>query len=84
MTEYTKDEALAFIEAMRLTLKDKVGFKWMVDRLAGLSAFVEAIAIENERLSAYLSWAGAADQYEAYLATHPVAGTDEGPRVHSG
>jgi hypothetical protein len=66
MSEFTKDEALAFIEAIRLNLEGKVGFKWFVERLSGLAAYVDSVATENERLNAYLDWAEARDDYESY------------------
>ncbi len=66
MSEFTKDEALAFIEAMRLNLEGKVGFKWFVERLATLTAFIESSSAENEQLNAYLDWANARDDYESY------------------
>jgi hypothetical protein len=66
MSEFTKDEALAFIEAIRLNLEGKVGFKWFVERLSGLAAYVDSVAAENERLNAYLDWAEARDDYESY------------------
>ena len=50
MTEFTKDEALAFIDAMRLTISGKTGFKWMEEKLSGLSAYIESVSAENERL----------------------------------
>lgn len=52
MSGYTKDEALAFIEALRLVVRGKVGFKHLTDKLSDLAAYVEAIADENERLKA--------------------------------
>jgi len=69
MSDYTKDEALAFIEAMRLTLEGKVGFRWLVEKLSTLAAYIESIAAENELLSSYLDWADARADYESYLAT---------------
>lgn len=66
--QYTKDEAVAFIQAMRLAVTGKVGFKWMVDKLAQLSAYIEATADENRRLNDYLDQANARSDYEAYLA----------------
>lgn len=71
MSEYTKDEALAFINAIRLTLGGKVGFKWLAEKLSLLAAYIESIAAENERLNAYLDWANARDDYESYCAKHP-------------
>ena len=70
MPEYTKDEALAFIDAMRLTLVNRVGFKWMVEKLSSLAAYIESIAAENERLNAYLDSANVRGDYEAYNAAH--------------
>jgi hypothetical protein len=64
--EYTKDEALAFIEAMRLTVAGRTGFKWMVEKLAALAAYVEAVGTENETLNAYLDDAGLRQGYDAY------------------
>lgn len=71
MSEYTKDEALAFIDAMRLNLEGKVGFKWFVDRLSHLSAYVDSVATENERLNAYLDSVEKRDDYEEYCTMHP-------------
>ena len=73
MSEFTKDEAMAFIESMRLTLVNRVGFRWMVEKLASLGAYVESIAAENERLNAYLDSANARIDYESYRAKHPDA-----------
>jgi len=73
MSEYSKDEALAFINAIRATLSGKVGFKWMVEKLSDLAAYIESVAEENERLNAYLDWAKAREDYETYRATHSDA-----------
>ena len=73
MSEYTKDEALAFINAIRLTLGRKVGFKWLVERLSDLAAYIESLTAENERLNAYLDWADSRDDYESYCAMNPDA-----------
>jgi hypothetical protein len=73
MSEYTKDEALVFIKAIRLTLGGKVGFKWLVDRLSDLGAYIEFITAENERLNAYLDWANSRDDYDSYCTTYPNA-----------
>jgi hypothetical protein len=73
MSEYTKDEALAFINAIRLTLGGKVGFKWLAERLSDLAAYIESITAENERLNAYLDWANSRDDYESYCAMYSDA-----------
>jgi hypothetical protein len=71
VAEYTKDEALAFIDAIRLTLDGKVGFKWLVGRLSELSAYIEMITAENERMKAYLDSTGSATDYESYCEELP-------------
>jgi len=70
MSEYAKDEALAFIESMRLALGDRVGFKWLGEKLTDLASYIESVAAENERLNAYLDWANARDDYESYVRNH--------------
>ena len=78
MSEYTKAEALAFIDATRLTIEGKTGFRWMAEKLGDLSAFIESMAAENERMSAYLDHAGARADFEAFCAARgdvPAPGT---------
>ena len=69
MAEYSKEEALAFIDAMRMTLNGKTGFKWLVERLSDLGAYIETITAENDQLNGYVDFANARDGYEAYRAT---------------
>ncbi len=76
-SEFTTAEALAFIDAIRGNLEGKVGFKWFVERLSLLSGYVESTAAENVQLNAYLGWADARDDYEAFCATHPAASGGE-------
>ena len=73
MSDYTKAEALAFIDSMRLTLGGKVGFKWLAEKLSDLATYVESTAAENERLNAYLDWANVRGDYESYCAVRPDA-----------
>jgi len=73
MPEYTKDEALVFINSIRLTLGNKTGFKWLVEKLSQLATYIESLATENERLNAYLDWANARGDYESYCAIYPDA-----------
>lgn len=77
MTDFSKDEALAFIESMRLAVDGKVGFKWLGERMSRLTRYVEAVADENERLNAYLDASGTREDYEAYLRDH-ATGTEGG------
>lgn len=74
---YTKDEALAFIDAIRLTLEGKVGFKWLVEKLSLLSDFIESVTAENERLNAFLDMSGSRPAYDSYRATDAAS---DGPR----
>jgi hypothetical protein len=71
MPGYTKDEALAFIEAMRLTIAGKTGFKWMTERLSDLGAYITAVSADNEELNRYIDATGEREDYETYRATHP-------------
>lgn len=55
---FTRDEALAFIAALRGPLASRTGFRWMVARFERLAIYVEALAEENERLRARLGEGG--------------------------
>ena len=70
-SEFNKAEALAFVESLRLTLVNRVGFRWMVEKLSALAAYIGSIADENERLNAYVDWADAREDYESYSAKYP-------------
>ncbi len=72
LSEMTKGEALALINATRLTFKGKVGFKWLDYKLSQLAAYIEATAAENERLTAenerlnaYLDESNACQAYDS-------------------
>jgi len=67
MTISDSAEALTFIESMRSTIANRVGFRWMVEKLSDLEAYVGRIAEENETLNAYLDSAGERADYEAYV-----------------
>ncbi|MHB1342053.1 MAG: hypothetical protein ACYC77_09580 [Coriobacteriia bacterium] len=69
MTVCTKEEAVTFIQAMRLTLEGKVGFKWMIEKLASLSAYIATVSAENERLNAFIDSTNARGDYEAFRAS---------------
>lgn len=71
MSNLTRDEALTFIEAIRLTLNGKVGFKWLVEKLASLSNYIESVSTENEQLTAFLDATGAREDFESYLSQQP-------------
>lgn len=75
-SQYTREEALAFIESLRLTVAGKVGFAWLSSKLTDLEAYVgdlahenECLVEENERLIRYLDSIGQRDGYEATRST---------------
>jgi enterochelin esterase-like enzyme len=70
MDDYSKDDALAFIEAMRRQLEGRPGFKWFVERLATLAGYVEGVTEENERMRAFLESAGLTERYERFTGEH--------------
>jgi hypothetical protein len=70
VSEYTKDEALAFIESMRLTVAGRVGFTWLGEKLSDLATYVESVVAENERLNAYIDGVNARSDYESFNAAH--------------
>ncbi|MDP2300180.1 MAG: hypothetical protein Q8M55_05645 [Actinomycetota bacterium] len=71
MVEFTRDEALAFIESLRLIIGDRTGFKWLAEKLSRLTRYVESIAAENERLNEFIDLSGVRTDYESYRATTP-------------
>lgn len=73
MAEYTKAEAMAFIDALRLTVANRTGFQWFVGRLAELSTYIDSITAENEQLNEYIDWAGDREAYDSYRAAQPSA-----------
>ena len=82
MSAFTRDEALAFVQALRLHIDGKPGFTWFSQRLVALIEYMEGNAAEVERFNAYLDWADCRDDYEAYAGVHPLSefgsGRDEG------
>ncbi len=75
--EYTKDEALTFIESLRLMLSNRTGFKWLAEKLSLLAAYIESTAKENELLNDYLDSTNTRGDYESYREAHPQP-TDHG------
>jgi len=78
----TREEALVFVDAMRLTIEGKVGFKWMTERLSDLREYLDALADENERLNAFIDASGTRDDYAAFVATSAdddASGGAQGP-----
>lgn len=72
MAGFTRDEALAFISAMSLTLKGKVGFKWMVEKLSALSEHIESLAAENDVLREQLA-ASASREETSRVSIEPAS-----------
>lgn len=69
MAVQTREEALVFVDAMRLTIEGKVGFKWMTERLSELREYLDALADENERLNTFIDHSGKRAEYDAFSAT---------------
>lgn len=66
MPDLTREEAVTFIEAMRLQLADRVGFRWIAEKLSALENYVESISAENARFNAYLDESGRRTEFEAF------------------
>jgi len=82
MAVETREEALAFVDAMRMTIQGKVGFKWMTERLSELTGYLVKIADENDRLNAFIDASGSRDDYTAFAATatdDDASGAAQGP-----
>ena len=47
MSIETKDEALAFIEAMRLAVHGKPGFRWLDEQIEDLKRFVDEKTVDG-------------------------------------
>jgi len=75
MARFTTDEALAFISAMSLTLKGKVGFKWMLEKLSALSEYIESLAAENDVLREQLA-EGAPHEETSGIRIEPASEED--------
>jgi predicted 3-demethylubiquinone-9 3-methyltransferase (glyoxalase superfamily) len=65
MAKYTKQEALTFIESIRMTLAGKVGFRWMVEKLADLEDFIAA----EPKLATTLMFAGQAEEAMSFYTS---------------
>lgn len=68
MAGYTRDEALALVDSMRILVGNRTGFKWMAGKLSHLSEYIESVSAENERLNAYVDHADVRADFEAYRA----------------
>ena len=70
VAEYSRDEALAFVDAIRSMLAGKPGFKWLVERLSDLTGYIETTAAENEQLNSFVDCTGTREDFERYRVTH--------------
>jgi len=73
MAEYTTDDALAFIESMRLTVGNRTGFRWLGEKLDLLAKYVESGSADNELMQAFLDESGAREAFEAFRAARTGA-----------
>lgn len=70
MSPYDREEALAFVDAMRLAIEGKVGFSWHAERLGALRDYIEELSAENETLNEFLDRSHMREQYEAHVRQH--------------
>lgn len=66
MAAYSRDEALAFVEAIRANLTGKTGFRWFVERLTQLEDYIKELDAENTTLNEFVDSMGAREDFEAY------------------
>ncbi len=66
VTEFNRQEARTFIDAMRVTLAGKTGFRWFVERLSGLIDYVDSLAEENEQIREFLGQRGELEEFAAF------------------
>lgn len=71
---FTGDEALAFIESLRLTLAGKTGFVWLATKLERLATYVARLTEESERMRAFIEAKGLTDEYRGLDAPHGSEG----------
>ncbi len=76
MTTYTRDEALAFIDAAKLNVEGRTGFTWYAERLEALRAYLESLADDHARLLAFLDARGLRDEYNAFTGREADDGGD--------
>ena len=79
MAELNREEALAFIESMRLTIAGRDGFHWMETKLSDLAVYVDGLAAENERLNAFLDSEGRRADFGVFDASRGHSGTGAPP-----
>lgn len=71
MADFTKDDAVAFVDSLRLTVANRTGFQWMTARLMALAVYLESIASENASMSAYLDSTHTREDYETWARLNP-------------
>ncbi len=62
------EDAVAFIDGLRLMLRDRPGFGWLDRKLALLRQGVEALHDEVESMRAFLDERGMRSDYERWRA----------------
>lgn len=56
--DLSPEEAIAFVESLRLMSRGRPGFKWLDGRLEALERSFVALAEENRRLKAFIESQG--------------------------
>ncbi|MDI6712744.1 MAG: hypothetical protein QMD96_05840 [Anaerosomatales bacterium] len=62
------EDAVAFIDGLRLMLRDRPGFGWLERKLASLRRSVETLQSEADRMRAFLDERGLTSDYERWRA----------------
>lgn len=65
---YTKNDALAFVDSIRILMANRTGFKWLMVDLDQLTAYIESSADENESMKEYLQEVNGVDDFEKYCS----------------
>lgn len=62
------EDALAFVDGLRLMLRDRPGFGWLDRKLGSLRRCVEVLQDEADGMRAFLEERGLSSDYEQWRA----------------
>ncbi|MBC7265985.1 MAG: hypothetical protein H5T75_03280 [Coriobacteriia bacterium] len=66
--DLSPEEAIAFVESLRLMSRGRAGFQWLDAKLEELERSVRALAKENRRLKAFIESQGYEDDLARWSA----------------
>lgn len=67
-TTMDAEDALEFIDGLRLMLQKKPGFRWLDAKLESLRRWAEDLACEEQRLRSFVHERGLMPEYERWRA----------------